>query len=335
MSRQNSTWMLAKRRSLKLGNVEVERTPLLVPSFSSKGFKDAQKIITTTEEVIDGPILISAYDIYHKHIKPPFEFPSLIFIDSGGYEATKDMELSDFGEREHKPQKWSLKMHEVVIHNWTSSVPNVFISYDHPNERCAVVDQIDRANSIPLDRSNVIREILLKPETQGQALLKIDNAIEHIEALADFDIIGVTEKEVGNSILNRMENIAKLRRALDKINKDTLIHVFGSLDTLTTPLYYLAGADIFDGLTWLRFAYHKGYTMYKHNYGAIKFGVSTFTHIIDARTWFDNYRYLVDLQLEMRRFLNNNDFTCFKHHADLFQNAHENMIESVGDIDGR
>ena len=56
---------------------------------------------------------------------------------------------------------------------------------------------------------------------------------------------------------------------------ETPIHVFGSLDTVTTPMYFLAGADIFDGLTWLRFAFHGGYTVYKHNYGALKFGVAT------------------------------------------------------------
>ncbi len=49
-----------------------------------------------------------------------------------------------------------------------------------------------------------------------------------------------------------MQNIAKLRKALDKAGLNIPLHVFGSLDTVTTPLYFLAGADIFDGLTWLR-----------------------------------------------------------------------------------
>jgi hypothetical protein len=95
-------------------------------------------------------------------------------------------------------------------------------------------------------------------------------------------------------------------------------------------MYFLAGADIFDGLTWLRFAFHAGYTMYKHNYGALELGVKTGSHIIDGRCWFHNYGYLVDLQLEMRRFLNNGDFGCFRYHAGLFERAYGNMKEVVG-----
>lgn len=37
--------MLAQRRALKLHGREIERTPLLVPSFSSKGFPDVRNII--------------------------------------------------------------------------------------------------------------------------------------------------------------------------------------------------------------------------------------------------------------------------------------------------
>jgi hypothetical protein len=254
--------MLAKRRALRLGGAEVERTPLLVPSFSSKGFPEVQKIIKTTEEVIEGVTLISAYDLHYKLIKPPFDFASLIFLDSGGYEASKDAELSDFGEREHKSLTWNQKMHEEVLASWKPSAPSVLISYDHPNERLTVRRQIERAKRMARSRTDVLREILLKPETKGQTLLNIGSVLSNVRALSEFDVIGVTEKEIGNSILSRMENIAKLRMALDKVGLDTPIHIFGSLDTITTPMYFLAGADIFDGLTWLRFAFHNGYTMY-------------------------------------------------------------------------
>ena len=85
--------MLAKRRALKLNGQEIERTPLLIPSFSSKGFPDVRKIIEYSSGIIDGVMLISAYDLHYGEIKPPFDFASLIFVDSGGYEASKDAEL--------------------------------------------------------------------------------------------------------------------------------------------------------------------------------------------------------------------------------------------------
>jgi hypothetical protein len=175
-----------------------------------------------------------------------------------------------------------------------------------------------------------MREILLKPETEAQTLLRVESIIANIHGFAGFNAIGVTEKEIGNSVLSRMQNIAKLRLALDKAGIDVPIHVFGSLDTVTTPLYFLAGADIFDGLTWLRFAFHQGQTLYKQNYGALHLGVKTAAHVIDGRCWNNNYYYITELELEMRRFLNDGDFASFTYHGEQFRAALESVKEAVG-----
>lgn len=171
----------------------------------------------------------------------------------------------------------------------------------------------------------------MKPEeTRRGARLKIESIVQNIHRLEEFDIIGVTEKELGNSILGRMRNIAKIRRALEKAGLDTPIHVFGSLDTITTPMYFLAGADIFDGLTWLRFAFHEGHTIYKHNYGALTLGISTPAEVVDGRCWDRNYHYLKELEREMRRFLLTGDYRCFRYHQQEFQSACESVIEAEG-----
>lgn len=323
--------MLAKRRSLKLNGVEIDRTPLLIPSFSSKGFPDVHKIIESCSELIEGVTLVSAYDLHYGKVEPPFDFPSLIFLDSGGYEASKDVELSDHGDKEHHPKEWTQDMHEGVLEKWQPSVPSVLISYDHPKARMRFVDQIERARAMAPGRTNFLRELLLKPETEAQTLLHVDELIKHVHRFADFDIIGVTEKEIGNSLVDRMKNIAKLRRSLIKAGIDVPIHVFGSLDTISTPMYFLAGADIFDGLTWLRFAFHEGLTIYKHNFGALQLGVSTKAHMVDARCWHQNYYYMNELQLEMRRFLAAQDFSSFRYHGDMFKTALQSALEALGD----
>jgi hypothetical protein len=323
--------VLARRRALRLNGKEIERTPLLVPSFSSKGFPEIRKIIEYSSEIIEGPMLVSAYDLHYGMIETPFDFASLLFLDSGGYEASKDAELSDFGDKDHIPRCWSQEMHEAALANWKPSVPSVIISYDHPKAKLSIKEQVARAEAMAKSRSDVIREILLKPETEAQTLLQIDSVIANIHRLAGFDAIGVTEKEIGNSVFSRMQNIAKLRIALDKAGIDVPLHVFGSLDTVTTPLYFLAGADIFDGLTWLRFAFHQGQTLYKQNYGALHLGVRTTAHVIDGRCWNNNYYYITELELQMRRFLNNADFGSFTYHAQEFRAALESVMEAVGD----
>src|SRR5437868_7047917 len=308
-----------------IGGAEVDRTPLLVPSFSSKGFPEVKQILKTAEELIEGPMLISAYDIHYKHISPPFDFASLLFLDSGGYEASKDADLSDTGEREHIPARWSTDFHNQIASDWNAGVPTVMISYDHPKERLSITNQIERAAGLPRN-SRIAREILLKPETEAQRFLQMTSVLSHVRRLADFDVIGITEKEAGNSILERMQNIARLRRALDAIGLETPIHVFGSLDTVSTVLYFTVGADIFDGLTWLRFAFKDGYTLYRQNYGALILGVGTKAHMLDARCWFNNYYYLNDLQLQMRRFLNDGDFGSFKYHSSTLREAYASNL---------
>ncbi|WP_439373037.1 hypothetical protein [Bradyrhizobium sp. DASA03120] len=70
-----------------------------------------------------------------------------------------------------------------------------------------------------------------------------------------FDIVGVTEKEAGDTFFERLAFVARLRALLDANNVHKPIHVFGGLDPFMTPLYFLAGADVVDGLTWLRMAF--------------------------------------------------------------------------------
>ena len=99
-------------------------------------------------------------------------------------------------------------------------------------------------------------------------------------------------------------------------------------------MYFLSGADIFDGLTWLRFAHtqNNGYTMYKQNYSRSQnFILQMKAHMIDGRCWFNsNHDYIKELELEMRRYLIEANYECFSHHRDLFRSALESVVEAVG-----
>src|SRR5258708_2213388 len=88
---------LAKKRGLLFPNGVELRTPLLLPSFSSRVPKIAQ-ILETAADFIDGPILISAYDIKHNHLRTDCGWANAIFLDSGGYEVSKATDLSDIGD---------------------------------------------------------------------------------------------------------------------------------------------------------------------------------------------------------------------------------------------
>jgi hypothetical protein len=289
--------------------------------------------MATTAEFLAGPALIRAYDLYYQKIVPPFSFASTLFLDSGGYEAAKDAQFSDLSDthdRAHAPQPWTSEIHAQVLQSWTSEVPTIFISYDHPHQRLSLPLQVERARRIFAGDTSVLRELLLKPTTEHSAYVKVEEILPHIHSLAEFSILGVTEKEIGRSIFDRMKNLARLRKALNTAGLQTPIHVFGSLDTVTTLLYFLAGADIFDGLTWLRYAFHEGQTVYRHSFGALNLSSKTTSAMVDPMCWTKNIGELRNMELDMRRFLGEHDFSAFTYHGDTLKRIYESMIEEVG-----
>jgi hypothetical protein len=322
--------LLADRRSINFNDREVLKTPLLVPSFSSKGFPfpEVKNLIEYTEEFLTDTLLVSAYDVHYKNIPNTINFVPVVFLDSGGYESGKEVEFSDLGVMPHSPADWTPEMHRAVVDNWDTDSQTVLISYDHTSRRYPIEDQIIHASTLFKGRQ-VIRELLIKPETVDQKYIQIDSVINNIHKLAEFEVIGLTEKELGKTVLDRMKNIAKVRMALQKVHLQIPIHIFGSLDTMTTPLYFLAGADIFDGLTWLRFAYHEGYTMYIHNYAIKELGTKLTEKTLKAHTVTRNIYALQELQLGMSRYLNAREFKEFPHHSDLFERLFQNLIAEI------
>lgn len=318
--------MLAARRGFYDDGKEIISTPLLLPSFSSKGFPKVQDILSLTQEVIDGGLLVSAYDLSYGLIRGPFDFAQAIFLDSGGYEAGKDVELSELNGGEYTPSAWSLEKYQKALSSWTSSRPTVMVSYDHPQDRRPLKEQIARAHDTIPKAPNIFREILLKPQENGQDFVNATAIAEMAQEFSCFDAIGVTEKELGATIRTRMENIATLRRALNESNqKQKPIHIFGSLDTISTPLYFVSGADVFDGLTWLRFAYHDGLTIYRQNFAAARFGLDLPLDVVDLLSWRQNYRYLGQMQREMRAFSRTGSFASFGHNAALIEQAYKSI----------
>ncbi|WP_288960303.1 hypothetical protein [uncultured Sulfitobacter sp.] len=322
--------MLAKRRPLKIDGVPIKKTPILLPSFSSKGFPKVAEILKTMEEFISDEILVSAYDIHYKKIKGPFDFAEVVFLDSGGYEASKDHELSEIYEGDYGPSDWTPEYHSKVIDGWDCMSPTVFVSYDGKgSERVPIAEQIARAKALTVPKNNSAKALLLKPETEDARRLNVCEILKHIQIMDGFAVIGVTEKEVGNSTLDRMVNIARIRKELDQYHKDIPIHVFGSLDTISTYLYFLAGADIFDGLTWLRYAFHDGDTIYRHNFGTLTQPPNLNSDIVEGRSWSHNYQYMRQMQLNMGKFIMDESFAHFGKHHEILKSCYDSTLAEL------
>lgn len=322
--------MLSNIREIKSGGTVVERTPLLVPSFSSKGFWDIRKVYETVRPLIDRPVLVSAYDIFHGHLSSPTDPAGLLFLDSGGYEASKDGDLSDYGDYAYRSRSWGKRQFQEVLSSWDSAEPTVYVSYDHPEHRISMPDQIQDARDLLPENSRSAREILVKPEKYGDRFLDMERVVGAVEELAQFDLIGMTEKELGRTAAERMRNIALLRRNLNSLGAETPIHIFGSLDTYNTILYFISGADVFDGLTWLRFSFSEGQTVYKNIHSSLRYGLDVDVDDIDPSCWFDNYGYLRQTEREMRKYAQENRFDVFRWHGGQLEKAFNEILQAGG-----
>ena len=312
-------------------------TPLLVPSFSSKGFgvsrarevggveterSEIAEILRVASEYLTDSMLLSAYDIHYEHVPlPAGAVTDITIVDSGGYETSDLQDLSTTFIHAVAAKEWNEALHQEVLARWPSHVPAIFVSYDDARERLPLEDQIEKARQLFRRHPDHLSAILIKPERPRQAYVQVGRVIGQVEELRSFDVVGFTEKELGGSFLDRMVNLAKIRLAMDDANVDAPIHVFGSLDPISIPLYFVAGAEIFDGLTWLRYGYDKGMAVYRHNFAAKHIGLSRRDDFVKLKTLQENLGVLVDLTNQMRKFVVDPQYDRFGPNADVVRDA--------------
>lgn len=274
------------------------------------GRSDVTVIYDLACELLSESMLVSAYDVEHGYISQPEEaITAVTFLDSGGYEVSGSPDAIDVEDSPVLP--WTEEMYGRVLERWPAHLPSVLVTFDAPKRRVPISQQIEDGLRLKNSWPGQLVVLLLKPETPKATLVSVSTVVALAETLRPFDMIGFTEKELGRSVLDRMESIAKLRRAFDEANVHAPIHVFGGLDPVSTPLYFLAGAEVFDGLTWLRYGFSMGRALYRPNYGALDVGIDRSDDEVKTRMIIENLSSLVDLRNELRRFLVTHDFVEF------------------------
>ncbi len=276
--------------------------------------------------------LVSAYDFFHEILTEQPSFPEWLIVDSGGYESSVERELSDVSAHDHKPARWTVNDYFGTLDSWNIDRPTVFVTYDHPKHRQSTKKQVLSAASM-IDRfPNASIELLIKPETKGQKYIQLLPTLSSLANIGTICAVGFTEKELGNSTFERMRSIAKIRKRLDNLGANVPIHIFGCLDPVTTPLYFLSGADLFDGLTWLRYGLSSQFAVYRVNYGNLKFGTKLTDRQLAPRIWVENLYQLTELANRMKRFLRKGHFSVFNEHEVFFREQIELLDAEVGGV---
>lgn len=342
--------MRSRSREITFRDGTTVETPVLVPSLSSKGFAPVEVGERGETPAPAGllnlfganafyeSLLISAYDIHYEQVlepeslrsgfaKSPYAIPQFLIIDSGWYEANRGSDLGEPYEETRDPREWTLELYSEVVESLDADIKAALVSFDvhGPYDQ-----QIKAAQEFFAGHSRFVRTFMLKPPGAGSYHQnQIKRLAADAERLRAFDIIGVTEKELGNTIVNRLKTLYELATTLDEAGVDAPIHVFGGLDPLYTPLYFAAGAEIFDGLTWLRYGYYEGMGLYRESLPLLKrqFDKRLPFAILDAQA--DNLDALRELGRELKVFADQNEDWNVLRQGALLKPAHDALRSAV------
>jgi len=332
--------MLVGRRKLLIGE-KTFKTPILIPSFSSRGFENVAKILNSYGEFLETTTLVSAYDIAHHKVKQKqVKFIDYVFIDSGGYEKGDLPDLSEVPKDKASKKDWDVRIyHKTLKNNWDfTKTPTVIVTYDNPASlsKQSFAKQISRCESLMQKFENATVNFLIKPSPDLSGELKgyfdVQKLVHVLKELPDIGVLGITEKELGRTLIERMTAIALVRKELNRLDRNIPIHVFGSLDPISTSLFFISGADIFDGLTWLRYGYEKGNAFYLHNLAARKGFHNLTEESLRLKIAISNLAELDNLQVQLETYAHSHDVATFADNEDIILKAIDLLKANIGEL---
>jgi len=243
--------MLIKRINKHVFSLESHgkeiKTPFFFPSISSirTNFKVTDYFDLIKRTGYPG-FLISAYDVYQveetdklsKEISNLSETSKFVLVDSGHYETFWNND-----------KKWSFKKYDSILKNIKLDMcfsHDVFWEKDkklkeHVSE--TVTNTAMTAGS--LIQGEVIPIIHGTPDTFSSIIKGVIKGIEP-------QIIGITERELGASLLERASTLKKIRDEVDTIRENIVIHLLGTGNPASILIYTLCGANTFDALEWCK-----------------------------------------------------------------------------------
>ena len=310
-------------------------TPLLVPSFSSCGFPQVASIYDLMKDKLYGVCLVSAFDIASSRIPQDVtDEVNLVLIDSGMYEARNTGSRHIVDRLSEANGDWARQEYLTIARHIDAGANVILVNYDGVE---SVEQQIRQASEDFSHAPHTASDFLFKPESPTQ-LVNVAKFARHAYELEQFNIVGVTAREAGDSLAQRCSTIVMLRDALSDADLNLPIHVFGAISPLEVLTYSFCGADIFDGLSWLRLKFgENGSTAIEE--AAFDVDMSGLTDFeLRAMEWLNNLRRLYRLQESLRRYSLSKDldelaqeFPSARKAARIAELAGAAIAEGIGD----
>lgn len=270
-------------------------TPLLVPSFSSMAFpnpSDVQLVMNQMKTHLAISSLVSAYDLHSGFLSKEITMSDIVILDSGNYERRV---LEDLGCR----VQWTENELAATVDSIVPLTQVAIVNYDQPGP---IERQVDLALSFFASRSKHLSDFLYKPLTPNDSYIDLNEIEKNVDILLDFDIFGVTEKEPGSSLLEKCKNLTRIRKCFTLAGHNIPIHIFGCFEPLKIILLFMCGGDVFDGLTWARYAFRGNSIIYPGSIPFLDRKWSTADSTIARLSTSQSLSQITDLMFRLRLF---------------------------------
>lgn len=337
--------MTPRSRNVDVAGVTLE-TPVLIPSTTSRGMpyrpdgvSEAEEILQLVNGQLGTAVLVSAFDIHHETVpmacsllggtsREGVLLPSVVVVDSGGYETQSQWESGFVPIAEPVPRNYEYDDYLSVISRLQPRNGLLVVSYDGPDLPAGpYAQQIKRA--LNLNTLEAAWDVLLKPPAGDT------HAWEELAPVAaglrTATAIGVTVPELGPTLADRLMNLAQLRAVLDQAGVVAPIHVFGSLDPLLTPLYFAFGGELFDGLSWSRYAFRGGLSIHVDQAALLDDQLDQDPGYVRGYRLLGNLQYLEGMKERMRTYAAGpeSDFALFGEHSMAMRAVYEQVQERI------
>ena len=274
-------------------------TPLIVPSFSSRGFPNLTNIWEEFSDKLYGVCLVSAFDVAQGDIpRNVSDLVNVVVWDSGSFETSSGH--TDFNGHHvaSTPAEWTRKQYREALKNIGEGSNAIVVNFD---EIGTLEDQISNASEdfslVPYAAS----DILVKPADEME-WVNLPKLGLYLDQLAQVSVVGIAAREAGDSLFTRCCSIVMLRDMLHEAGLDTPIHVFGAINPYEVLAYFFCGADVFDGLNWFRCLFRSSGSIPIGDSATEDFRWNLTDSDLQMQVWSHNLRFLFQLQEGLQRF---------------------------------
>lgn len=229
--------------------------PCFFPSVSSVKTNFPPRVYVDILSASKYPLfLISAYDMANSS-RADFAHIQKALRRSNANNATILMDSGQYEQYWKKDKSWTVKKFHKISNSCPHHIRFCFDKLEPSPVAGIAADQVvrsvrrDDASISKYIRSNTIKMASVAPIVHGRSNM-LDKIAANVAGKLHPLMLAVTERELGDGILERTETVRRIREALNGLDFYCPLHLLGTGNPLSIAIYSMAGADSFDGLEW-------------------------------------------------------------------------------------